>query len=106
MSAWRQNMPRGMYLKSAHDASDISAADPGSQLHDYTDAIGVKRLGARDPIPIQLFVDYGLWFAERQVPRLEQEVVGAVAAAPDGFDVTLQSGATIAASSVVVASGH
>jgi thioredoxin reductase len=106
MSAWRKNMPEGMFLKSAHDASDISSPRAGSQLADYTRSIGIGVLGERDPIPIDVFVNYGLWFAEQNVPHLEQETVTSVVQSNGSFAVSLASGEVVGADSVVVASGH
>ena len=76
---------------------------PGSTIFDYCAAIGSDVLTEADAIPIDLFIDYGLWFAERHVPDVEPEsVVGLTRAGPD-FDVRLSSGEEIRAESVVVA---
>src|SRR6476620_7131756 len=68
MASWRHHMPAGMFLKSTPDASSLSAPTPGSTIFDYCAAIGSDVLTEADAIPIDTFIDYGLWFAERHVP--------------------------------------
>jgi FAD-dependent urate hydroxylase len=106
MSAWRENMPRGMFLKSEPEASSLSSPRPGSTLRDYLREIGRKPLGLDEPVPIDLFVDYGLWFQQRCVPELENEHVTSLRRVGSAFELTFASGETLQASSVVVASGH
>ena len=73
MASWRQHMPAGMYLKSTPDASSLSAPQPGSTIFDYCAEIGSEALTKEDAIPIDLFIDYGMWFADRHVPDVEPE---------------------------------
>src|SRR5262244_2495721 len=106
MAGWRHHMPRGMYLKSTFDASSLSAPTPGSSLADYCTASGIPIPDEFHPVPLDMFVDYGLWFQKRQVAELARVEVQNVAAAPAGFRVSLSGGEEIVAKSVVVASGH
>ena len=106
MSAWRENMPRGMFLKSEPDASSLSSPRPGSSLRDYLREIGRKPLAIDEPVPIALFVDYGLWFQQRCVPEVENEHVTGLRRVGSAFELTVASGETLRASNVVVASGH
>ena len=92
MASWRHHMPVGMYLKSTPDASSLSAPTPGSSIFDYCDRIGSRALTDEDAIPMQLFIDYGMWFADRHVPDVENERVVAIERAGRDFDVTLGSG--------------
>ncbi|HEY3724782.1 MAG TPA: FAD-dependent oxidoreductase [Acidimicrobiia bacterium] len=105
MSAWRRNMPAGMYLKSIPDASSLSSPKPGSTIFDYCDEIGSRALTDEDAIPIDLFIDYGLWFAERHVPDVEADTVTSLTRAGDDFDLQLASGEQLRTDSVVVACG-
>jgi thioredoxin reductase len=104
MSAWRDHMPVGMYLKSTPRASSLSAPHPDSTLSHFNGD------PAKDtdsyPIPVDEFIRYGTWFQERFVPHLEQERVAHVARDGDGFRVALESGEELNARSVVVATGH
>lgn len=105
MASWRRHMPAGMYLKSTPDASSLSAPTPGSTIFDYCAAIGSEALDKEDAIPIDLFIDYGLWFANRHIPDVEPETVVALRRAGGDFEVQLSSGEEIRTETVVVACG-
>lgn len=106
MQAWREQMPAGMLLKSTPKASTISAPRRGYTLPDFCAAIGGDRLETDDQtVPLETFVRYGLWFTEQLVPDVEQVQVVAVDRADSGFTVKLDSGETIRARAVVVATG-
>ena len=106
MGAWRDHMPKGMYLKSVFAASSLSAPAPGSSLADYCSAMGIPALGRDDPISLDLFTSYGLWFQKRHVSGVERLRVRTLERAPDGFRLTLADGDTVTARAAVVASGH
>src|SRR3954469_4711223 len=92
LSAWRQNMPREMFLKSAPGASSISAPVPGYRLDDFCAASGATTLTHDEPVPIDLFVRYGLWFQENLVPDVERERVCELTSANGtGFKLRLGS---------------
>lgn len=105
MSAWRDHMPKGMFLKSTPEASSMSAPQSGSTLGDFCEESGIGVFDETHPLPRSVFVDYGLRFQQKYVAGLEQKAVEKVALAPDGFKVSV-GGETINARSVVVASGH
>ena len=106
MGAWRHHMPKGMFLKSALTATSISAPAPSMSLIDYCTANGVTGVDDHNPIPIDLFVNYGLEFKNRYVQNVEQDVVKQVADMGNGFQVSLANGETFLTKNVVVASGH
>jgi len=106
MAGWRYHMPRGMYLKSTFDASSLSAPMPGSSLADYCAASGIPIPDALHPVPLDMFVDYGLWFQRRQVADIARVEIQSVAATPSGFRVALLDGEEILAKTVIVATGH
>jgi len=105
MGSWRDNMPRGMYLKSTPAASSLSAPERGSSLADYCKATG-RALDERQPLPLDWFVDYGLWFQERHAKDVDQIEVRHLVAIPGGFLVSLSDGDHLAARTVVNAVGH
>lgn len=107
LSSWRDAMPAGMVLKSTPWATTISAPDRGYTLQDFCDLRGIERLESEmQVVPIETFVDYGLWFAEKLVSAVEDVTVTAVDRRADGtWSVTLGTGETFGASVVVVASG-
>lgn len=104
MAAWRHGMPAGMLLKSSADASSIDGP-PGSTFEDYVADSGLPAYARDEQIPIDTFVGYGEWFAERHVGRSQPEWVTRVAEVAAGFRLELASGGTLEARRVVVASG-
>jgi hypothetical protein len=106
MGAWRDNMPRGMFLKSKWEATSISGPQKNSGLLDYCNAMGVAAGDERNPIPVDLFVSYGLDFQRRFVGNLEETFITDVKSDHAGFRLKLATGETTLARSVVVASGH
>jgi lysine/ornithine N-monooxygenase len=105
MATWRRHMPEGMFLKSTPSASSISAPGPGFTLMDFCDHVGTPRLHEDQPVPIDLFERYGLWFQKQLVPWVEPHHVCQVIPAGGGFRVVLESGEDMAADAVVVATG-
>src|ERR1700748_2692126 len=105
MHTWRTSMPEGMVLKSEGNASDLY--DPAGKLT-LKRCCADRGLPYKDigyPIPLQTFIDYGVAFQQRFVPRLEDRIVTAVKPAAYGFDLQLQDGEVAAARRVVVAAG-
>jgi len=106
MAGWIRHMPKGMFLKSERDASNLSAPAAGHTLVDYCRAAGITPPGPDEPLPIDLFVRYGLWFQEELVPDVQRERVQRVERAGSGFALELESGESLNAGRVVVAAGH
>jgi FAD-dependent urate hydroxylase len=106
MSAWRDNMPAGMFLKSAFNATSIAAPDDAFSLRDYCIHNDMEPLDDWHPIPIELFVDYGLRFQQRYASNVEHDYVERISRSQTGFCLSLSSGETIFARSIVSASGH
>jgi thioredoxin reductase len=106
MQAWREQMPAGMLLKSTPKASTISAPHRGYTLPDFCVATGAERLESDyQTVPLETFVRYGMWFTEQLVPDVEQVRVVAVDRLDGAYNVKLDSGETIRAQAVVVATG-
>jgi cation diffusion facilitator CzcD-associated flavoprotein CzcO len=106
MSAWRSNMPDGMYLKSPGHASNLS--DPGAAytLREYCRVTGRDYTDWLRPISRDLFADYGDWFQRHLVPGLDRRQVLGCERGTDGFVLTLEDGEHLAAKSVVISSGY
>ena len=104
MASWRDHMPRGMFLKSEPWASNLS--DPGRRrrLDVYCAEQGV---GARhgEPIPVEMFASYGLWFARHAVPEVDERTVTRVQARPGGFEAVTEDGEVLHARTVALAVG-
>jgi hypothetical protein len=92
MRTWRENMPDRMFLKSVPFASSLSAPGAACTLADYCVEVGRAPLGEWEPVPIELFIRYGLWFQTRFVPIVEEVRVNRVAASNGGFELSLESG--------------
>lgn len=106
MNLWRTAMPRGMYLKSQGFASNLS--DPGGKLtlEAFCAATGrwtYQSYGS--PIPLEVFTEYGLWFAEKLGLPVEESVVTSVTRDGEGFSVTAGDAGRVAARAVVCAIG-
>src|ERR1700722_10417255 len=65
---WKDQMPAGMLLRSSWEASNLWDADNKFTLDAYRLASGNH---ISSPVPLDHFVNYGLWFQERAVPDLD-----------------------------------
>lgn len=101
MSFWR-SMPAGMLLRSSRTASSISEYDGPLSLDSYREATGRE---LRSPIPLDDFVEYGLWAQGRAVPDVDRRRVTAVRRDSDGFNLTLDDDSEVRAARVAVAAG-
>ncbi len=102
MSFWQKQMPKGMFLRSNWGASHI--ADPRNQ---FTLDAFCRDQGNHCPTPIPLnrFVEYGLWYQRRAVPQLEADLIQSVQIEGDNFVVTTRSGEHFSTRRVIVATG-
>src|SRR5579872_2208048 len=102
MDFWKNHMPEGMLLRSPWDASHIS--DPNAVL---TIDSFVKAIGAKVPVPIPLdqFVEYGLWFQSKTVPEVDTRSVKQISRESQAFKLTLNDDSECRAGHVVVAAG-
>jgi len=105
MTSWRENMPKGMMLKSDGFASNLSSPDPDSTLKSWCAAQGVRYHDQLIPVPLTVFIDYAAWFQKRYVPSLEEHQVVSLARSARGFVLTLDTGETLEAANVVLAVG-
>jgi hypothetical protein len=102
MGFWRQNMPKGMKLRSPWRASHI--ADPAKKysLEAYTSEKGLRQT---ENFPLDEFVRYGEWFQSKVVPDLDQRKVMRVDTTANGFRLRLADGDMVQAKRVVIAMG-
>ncbi|MFD1935415.1 FAD-dependent oxidoreductase [Nonomuraea mangrovi] len=106
MGSWRHVMATGMFLKSAPQATDLAAPAPGGRLADFCRQAGLPELTELTPIPSDLFVRYGTWFANRFAGEVEDTRVAWLNRRRDGgFHLVLDDGAHLQADAVVVACG-
>src|SRR5215472_905054 len=102
MSFWQSSMPAGMLLRSGWAASHI--ADPNQSL--TLDAFKEATYNHfSSPVPLDRFVEYGLWYQRRAVPNIDRRKIECIESNGNGFRLTLQKGETISARRVVIAAG-
>lgn len=99
---WREHMPKGMLLRSFWWATDLS--DPHGK-YSFAQYFLAKNLQGMDPIPIDMFIDYGLWFQQQAVPSLDETYVEMIERKNGDFIVTLADGRIIQSHAVVMAPG-
>ena len=105
METWLTQMPRGMLLKSEGFASNIYHPEGSLTLGQYCKE---KRLPYADigvPVPLETFCEYGMAFQRQFVSKLEQKLVATIDRRASGFALKLDSGETLAARRVIVATG-
>lgn len=102
MEFWKSHMPAGMFLRSPWTGSHIS--DPNARL--TLDAFRVQNgnhIG--EPIPLDRFVEYGLWFQRQAVPEVDRRRITRIGPDPAGFLLTLDDGEKLKSRRVVIAVG-
>ena len=102
MDFWKSQMPEGMFLRSPYPASNLS--DPDAKL--TLDAF-CAQTGSQIPVPIPLdrFVEYGLWFQHEAVRTVDRRRVTRIERDAKGFRLTLADGESFVSRRVVIATG-
>jgi thioredoxin reductase len=101
MEFWR-SMPPEMYLKSSWSALNISDPAGKYSLNRYAKSFGIAQ---QEPVPLQIFLQYGYWFQQQVVPDVDQTYVQFLTQDGKGFHLDLADGRSIKASVVIVAAG-
>ncbi|KMO99731.1 NAD(P)-binding domain-containing protein [Streptomyces roseus] len=104
MASWRDHMPEGMYLKSEPWSSNLSAPGGRHTLAAYCAGRG-RAAEHGNPLPIDVFSSYGMWFARHAVPEVEEVTVTEVCPQGDGFLVRTAEGPPLPARTVALAVG-
>jgi cation diffusion facilitator CzcD-associated flavoprotein CzcO len=68
ISLWREHMPKGMLLRSYWWATNISDPAKRYNLEHY---FRENDQQAIDPLPVETFIEYGLWFQRHAVGRAQ-----------------------------------
>ena len=105
MDSWLSQMPRGMMLKSDGFASDIYDPDREFTLRCFCAEHSIEYADTGIPVRLDTFAAYGIAFAERMVPEVENRLVVSLDVAPVGFLLGLDNGETLTARRVVLATG-
>jgi FAD-dependent urate hydroxylase len=102
LKLWREQMPKGMLLRSYWWAVNLSDPQKKYGCEQYLQLHG---LGRPDPMPIETFIDYGLWFQKHAVPAVDETYVASVERKERDFEVALVDGRVVRSSIVVMAPG-
>lgn len=102
MSFWSSSMPKGMLLRSSWEASHIADPDGALTLDGFR-AVNGNHLSA--PVSLERFVDYGLWFHNRAMPRIERKRISSIDKDSADFRVALEDGEEIRTRRVILAAG-
>lgn len=105
MGSWRTQMPAGMFLKSEGFASNLAQPDGEFTLREFCERAGYEYREYGHPIPLRVFVEYGLAFQRRFVPSVEDTVVSEIRRDGSGFMLRLCTGEELIANQVVIATG-
>src|SRR5499427_2654745 len=101
MSFWK-GMPAGLLLRSNWTATCIAEYQGELSLDSFCAATGTS-FGL--PVPLDRFIDYGMWVQQRVAPDVDRRLVQALEPGPGGFRLTLADGTAVSARRVVVAAG-
>jgi predicted ATP-grasp superfamily ATP-dependent carboligase/cation diffusion facilitator CzcD-associated flavoprotein CzcO len=95
-------MPVGMFLRSNWTATQIADPNDRLTLEAYQAASG-KHFST--PVPLNQFVQYGLWYQRQAVPEVDLRSVSRAETHPEGFRLTLQDGEALSSHRLIIAAG-
>lgn len=105
MNLWREHMPPGMHLKSDGVASSLYDPRAVLPLRRYCAEHGLPYADFDLPVPVEMFIRYGMTFQERLVPHLDRRSVARIGRQGTRFSLRLDDETEIIADRVVVATG-
>lgn len=102
MDFWTAHMPKGMLLRSGADwhldAQNVYTFEA------FLKARGLKKEDT-DPIPLDLFRQYGCWFADQVNLHIRSSMAREIQPDEQGFLISLEDGSEILAENVLVTPG-
>jgi hypothetical protein len=102
MSFWQGHMPVGMLLRSGWAATHIASPGETLTLEAFKEATYAH---FSTPVPLDSFVNYGLWFQRNAVPNLDRRKILRIEQQGNGFGLVPEDGETVRASRVIIAGG-
>ena len=102
MKLWREHMPKGMFLRSHWWASNLS--DPNKK-YGFAQFFKVSQYKPCYPVPIEAFIDYGMWFQKHVMPNVDETYVTSIERKGKQFLLTLADGRIVQSLAVVMAIG-
>jgi thioredoxin reductase len=105
MDAWESHMPRGMFLKSYGDSSNLFDPQSSLTLEDFSREKGFSYHPSMLPVKLETFVAYGRAFQERFVPHVEAKRLIMLNISDRGHALSFENAETVIAKHVVLAIG-
>jgi len=105
MFAWRNFMPPGMLMRSEAFATSLYAPQRGYTMEDYCRRKGIDYAPVGMRLPLETFIDYGLWFQSSLVSHVRPVDVTDMRQHEGSYRLTLSDGSTLLARRVVIALG-
>lgn len=102
LELWREHMPKGMFLRSHWWATNLS--DPQNR-YGFERFFKESQYKKCYPVPIEVFIEYALWFQQRAVPGVDETYVSSVERKDGQFLLTLADGRLVQSQVVVMAIG-
>jgi FAD-dependent urate hydroxylase len=102
MTFWQSQMPKGMLLRSGWWASHIADPTDSLTLDQFRETSGNH---FSSPVPLDRFVEYGLWYQRRAVPDLDRRKIMRIETCGARFRLNFERGEPILANRVIVAAG-
>jgi hypothetical protein len=102
MSFWEDQMPKGMLVRSAWSASNLSDPSGRFSLSAYEEE--QSRPFPR-PLPGEEMSRYARWFQALAVPDLDERLISTIERGDSGFVLRTEDGERIVAGRVVIATG-
>jgi len=102
MELWRNHMPVGMYLRSHWWATSLSDSQ---KKYSFENFFKEKNCEKVYPVPVELFIEYALWFQKNAVPNVDETYVSSIERQNKRYVLTLEDGRVVQATAVVMAVG-
>jgi FAD-dependent urate hydroxylase len=102
LELWRERMPKGMFLRSHWWGTHLS--DP-EKKYGFKQFFQDSEYGPTYPVPIQMFIDYALWFQKHAVPAIDTTYVASIERTGGQFVLKLEDERVVVAPVVVMATG-
>jgi FAD-dependent urate hydroxylase len=102
MSFWDRNMPVGMLLRSNWTATQIADPHDALTLEAY---VAAKGNHLAQPVPVDRFIQYGLWYQRQAIPDLDQRKITRIEPGGPRFQAILADGEVVQSRRVILAAG-
>ena len=102
LQLWRDNMPEKMLLRSYWWATNLSDPCKNYGIAQYFRA---HKIDPPDLLPLNIFVEYGLWFQKQVVPDVDETFVTTIRQDGRHFELILEDGRMIQSLVVIMALG-